>query len=137
MIFSICIYLCKTRYIVFLINIARRADMKIKEIITDELLERYQCRRRSVARRAAHRPIVRSAFTPKPVKVPAHRVLQQQTIKRPVTQRAKPVKKPMVPKSQTMGLNPKIDSMKGPNFKLDDRNILPQFEKNFGINDKS
>jgi hypothetical protein len=43
----------------------------------------------------------------------------------------------MVSKSQTKGLNPSIDLMKGPNFKLDDRNILPQFEKNFGINDKS
>jgi hypothetical protein len=134
MIFSNCIYLCQTRYIVFLINIGWRAGMKIKEIITDELLERYQYRRRSVARRAAHRPIVRSAVTPKPVKAPAHRVLQQQPMKRSVTQ---PVKKPSISKIRTMGLNPKIDSMNGPNFKLDDRNILPQFEKNFGINDKS
>jgi hypothetical protein len=45
---------------------------------------------------------------------------------RPVIAPAKPVKKPMVSKSQTTGLNPKIDRMNGPNFKLDDKNILPK-----------
>ncbi len=100
--------------------------MKIKEIITDELLERYQYRRRSVARRAAHRPIVRSVVTPKPVKVPVRRVLQQQPMKRSVTQPVKPVRTSMVSKSQTTGLNPKVDPMKGPSFKLDDRNIMPK-----------
>lgn len=58
--------------------------MKISEIITDELLERYQ-RRRPVAIRAAQRPIVRPlvASLAKPVTAPARRL--QQPIKRPVT----------------------------------------------------
>jgi hypothetical protein len=119
--------------------------MKISEIITAELKqkldERYYSRRvlHTPLRRRLHAPtsVARALPKPQPVKAPARRNLKQQTIKRPVTQRAKPLKKPMVPKIQTIGLNPKIDSMKGPNFKLDDRNILPQFEKNFGINDKS
>jgi hypothetical protein len=119
--------------------------MKISEIITAELKqkldERYYPRRvlHTPLRRRLHAPTSVARALPKtqPVKVPARRNLKQQPIKRPVTQPVKPVRTSMVSKSQTKGLNPSIDLMKGPNFKLDDRNILPQFEKNFGINDKS
>ena len=94
--------------------------MKISEIITDELLERYQ--RHRVAIRAAQRPIVRplvARVLAKPVTAPARRL--QQPIKRPVTQPTKPVRKPQ----QTTGLNPKIDVAYGPNFKRDNINPIP------------
>ena len=113
--------------------------MKISEIVTAELKqkldERYYLRRvlhTPLRRRlSAHKSVARALPKPQPVKAPAHRVLKQ-PIKKQVTQPAKPVKKPMVSKSQTIGLNPKIDPRDGFNFKLDDRNILPQFEKSKG-----
>lgn len=113
--------------------------MKVSEIITAELKqkldERYYPRHvlhtPSLRRLHAQKSVVRALPKPQPVKAPVRRVLKQ-PIKKQVTQPAKPVKKPMVSKSQTIGLNPKIDPRDGFNFKLDDRNILPQFEKNFG-----
>jgi hypothetical protein len=108
--------------------------MKISEIITAELKqkldERYYSRRvlHTLLRRRLHAPtsVARALPKPQPVKAPARRNLKQQPIKRPVTQPVKPVRTSMVSKSQTKGLNPKIDPMNGPNFKLDDRNIMPK-----------
>jgi hypothetical protein len=110
--------------------------MKIKEILSDNQLyemwllmtdavwealvdnysasdvyEGYPTRRRSMVR-----PIKRA---------PIHRP-SRNLIKKPVLAPANPAKKPMVSKNQTKGLNPNIDSMNGPNFKLDDRNIMPK-----------
>jgi hypothetical protein len=69
-----------------------------------------------VRRRMAVRPIRRV-----PIQRPPRNL-----IKKPILAPAKPTKKPMVSKSQTTGLNPKINTMNGPNFKLDDRNIMPK-----------
>jgi len=110
--------------------------MKIKEILNDDqlyemwllmtdaiwetLVDHYSAsdvyEGYPVRRRMTVRPIRRV-----PIQRPARNLM-----KRPLTQPAKPVKKPMVSKSQTTGLNPKIDPMNGPNFKLDDKNILPK-----------
>jgi hypothetical protein len=106
--------------------------MKISEIITAELKqkldERYYPRRVTPLRRRlhAHKSVPRALPKPQPIKAPARRNLKQQPIKRPVTQPLKSLKKPVISKSQTIGLNPKIDPMNGPNFKLDDRNIMPK-----------
>jgi hypothetical protein len=108
--------------------------MKISEIITAELKqkldERYYPRRvlHTPLRRRLHAPTSVARALPKtqPVKAPARRNLKQQPIKRPVTQPVKPVRTSMVSRSQTAGLNPKIDPKDGFNFKLDDRNIMPK-----------
>ena len=121
--------------------------MKIKEILSDNQLyemwllmtdamwetlvdhysandvyEGYPVRRRIAVRPIRRVPIQRPPknLTRKPVIAPARRL--QQPIKRPVTQPTKPVRKPQ----QTTGLNPKINPMNGPDFKLDDRNIIPK-----------
>ena len=110
--------------------------MKIKEILSDNqlyemwllmtdamwetLVDHYSANDvyegYPVRRRMAVRPIRRV-----PIQRPPRNL-----IRKPVIAPAKPVKKPMVSKSQTTGLNPKIDPMNGPNFKLDDRNIMPK-----------
>jgi hypothetical protein len=109
--------------------------MKIKEILSDDQLyemwllmtdavwdalvdnysANYVYEGYPVRRRMAVRPIIR---------VPIQRP-PRSLIRKPVIAPAKPTKKPMVSKNQTTGLNPKIDPMNGPNFKLDDRNIMP------------
>ena len=87
--------------------------MKISEIITEELLERYQYRRRPTSRR----------YLPKTV---AHRAPPQRVIARPAT-KITPGKNPVLPNSQTTGLNPKVDVTNGHNFKLDNFNLKPEF----------
>ena len=89
--------------------------MKINEIITKDLLERYRYRR-PVARRyvapkiAPRRPVP----SPKIVVRPAPKIA-------PVINRQS-----MASTNQTTGLNPKIDLTKGYNFQLNNRNIRPE-----------
>ena len=96
--------------------------MTISEIITTELLERYQIRHRPTARRyvslvAKRRPAPttrKAASSPKIVARPALKI-------------APVIRPPMLPNSQTTGLNPKIDVTKGHNFRLDNFNLKPEF----------
>ncbi len=97
--------------------------MKINEIITKELLERYRYKHRPVARKyvapkiaprrpaSAHR---KQATSPKNVAKPAPKMA-------PVINRQS-----MAPTNQTTGLNPKIDLTKGNNFQLNNHNIRPE-----------
>ena len=86
--------------------------MKINEIITKELLERYRYKHRPVARKYVAPKIAprRPAPSPKIVVRPA-----------PVINRQS-----MASTNQTTGLNPKIDLTKGYNFQLNNRNIRPE-----------
>jgi hypothetical protein len=69
---------------------------------------------------------VRSRMAVRPIRrAPIHRP-SRNLIKKPVMAPAKLLRKRLVSKNQTKGLNPKIDPMNGPNFKLDDRNIMPK-----------
>ena len=91
--------------------------MKINEIITDELLERYQSRiRHAVVRRTVPRPIIRSIATPKPVPGPKSLPKPKPLLN--------PFKKSLVAPSQTKGINPNKDITKGPDFKLDQFNPI-------------
>ena len=75
---------------------------------------------RQSVRRVAPRPIIRPVASaryvarPKPLPKP-----------KPLYAKPQPVKKPAISPSQTSGINPKIDFMKGPNFKLDNFNPIP------------
>ena len=131
----------------------RYDTMKIKEILSDDQLyemcilmtdaiwaaldTNYSasdfCEGYPVRRRVTVRPIRRVSIQRpprnlirKPVMAPAHRDLQQKTMKKQAGKPVKPVRTSMVSKSQATGLNPRIDPMNGPNFKLDDRNIMPK-----------
>ena len=89
--------------------------MKINEIITKELLERYQYRVRPAVKRYVHRPIRKPAqTTPKAINRPA-----------PKTQLV--INRRPAPNTQTTGLNPKINMLDGPNFQLNNRNIKPEY----------
>ena len=89
--------------------------MKINEVITSEMLARYQYSRRPIARKPLRMPIVRPVMAPKPLPRP-----------KPLAPlpKPKPVRNSKVHASQTRGLNPRIDVTKGPGFKLDNTNII-------------
>jgi hypothetical protein len=95
--------------------------MKIKEIITAELLERYQYRlkpvvaRRYVSRPAPRRPVASAKPITKLLPLPKPK---------PLPARPQSAKKQMVAASQTKGLNPKIDIQNGSDFKLDNFNPM-------------
>ena len=87
--------------------------MKINEIITKELLERYR-NKHPMVRRYAHKKPPVAPHTIKPFYPP-----------KPASIAPKPVTK--TPNPLTTGSNPTVDMMKAPNFKLNDRNIRPEF----------
>jgi hypothetical protein len=77
----------------------------------NDVYEGYPVRRRMAVRPIRQVPIQRPP---------------RNLIKKPILAPANPAKKPMVSKSQTTGLNPKIDSLKGFNYRLDNTNIFPE-----------
>lgn len=88
--------------------------MKITEVITSEMLARYQYSRRPIPRKPLRMPIVRPVMAPKPFP-------RTKPLAKPLP---KPVRNSKVHASQTRGLNPRIDVTKGPGFKLDNTNII-------------
>ena len=81
--------------------------MKINEIISPELLERYYYKRR--------RPLV----TRRPVVKSRGRVTNP--IQKKVSQPTR-----IISPRLTQGVNPKVDIMNAPNFKLDNHNVFPE-----------